>query len=235
MNNNSPDRSKSFSRRGVNHSYPGMYNQPAVPGQYYPVAPPPPPPVSHSRRFLNWYRTRRKRTQFGLGCGLVLAMLFLCTCSLSFASAGASQAGYVSTPTSTASGARLAHGVATPTATTARTPIVTPTATPTATPTPRPTNTPTPRPTATHPAKPAQTPKTCSGAVNGNPWCYNFTPGSLIYSPPASFCTYFACIQSFWNGSGYVVECQDTMYSKSGGHSGSCSHHGGNLRPLYRH
>jgi hypothetical protein len=29
-----------------------------------------------------------------------------------------------------------------------------------------------------------------------------------------------------------VMECQDGMYSKSGGRSGSCSYHGGNLRPL---
>jgi hypothetical protein len=31
------------------------------------------------------------------------------------------------------------------------------------------------------------------------------------------------------------VECSDGMYSQSGGESGSCSHHGGNLRPLYSH
>jgi hypothetical protein len=57
----------------------------------------------------------------------------------------------------------------------------------------------------------------------------------LIYNPLAAFCQYFSCISSFWNGQGYVVECQDAMYSKSGGHSGSCSHHGGNRRPLYSH
>jgi hypothetical protein len=44
---------------------------------------------------------------------------------------------------------------------------------------------------------------------------------------------WFRCIKTFWNGSGYVMECHDGMYSKSGGRSGSCSYHGGNWRPLY--
>lgn len=74
----------------------------------------------------------------------------------------------------------------------------------------------------------------CSG-VNGNPWCYDFNPGNLIYSPPGAFCSYFNCINNFLNGRGYVMECQDGMYSKSGGIQGSCSYHGGNWRPLYSH
>ena len=32
--------------------------------------------------------------------------------------------------------------------------------------------------------------------------------------------------------SGYVEQCKDSMFSKSGGIQGSCSQHGGNLRPL---
>ena len=36
-------------------------------------------------------------------------------------------------------------------------------------------------------------------------------------------------------GTGYVMQCADDMFSLSGGHSGSCSHHGGNKRPLYSH
>jgi hypothetical protein len=70
--------------------------------------------------------------------------------------------------------------------------------------------------------------------VNNNPWCYTLTnTGKLIHSPPGSFCSYFPCIGNFWNGNGYVEKCQDGMYSKSGGIQGSCSHHGGNLQPLY--
>jgi hypothetical protein len=71
--------------------------------------------------------------------------------------------------------------------------------------------------------------------VNGNPWGYDFNPGNYITAPPGAFCTYFSCIASFANGTGYVMECVDGMYSLSGGHSGSCSHHGGNKQPLYSH
>lgn len=90
-----------------------------------------------------------------------------------------------------------------------------------------PTATPTVVPTAT------ATPKPCASPCN--PWGYNFSKGSYIYDPPSDFCSYFDCIDNFWNGRGYVMECQDGMYSKSGGISGSCSHHSGNLRPLYSH
>jgi len=71
--------------------------------------------------------------------------------------------------------------------------------------------------------------------VNNNPWGYNFDNApNYIYSPDLGFCTYFPCIPSFWNQTnGYVEECQDGDYSHSGGVSGSCSSHGGNLRPLY--
>lgn len=87
---------------------------------------------------------------------------------------------------------------------------------------------------ATKPA-PTQPPAPTPCANPCNPWGYNFSPGNYITSPPASFCSYFACIASFWNGAGYVMECQDTMYSKSGGVRGSCSQHGGDLRALYSH
>jgi hypothetical protein len=68
-----------------------------------------------------------------------------------------------------------------------------------------------------------------------NPWGYNFCGrGSYISSPPSSFCSYFDCIPSFWESTnGYVMQCDDGMYSHSGGRSGSCSHHGGNNRALY--
>jgi hypothetical protein len=95
-----------------------------------------------------------------------------------------------------------------------------------------PTSQPTRAPTV---ARPTPTPAPVHKGVNGNPWNYDFTPGNLIYSPPASFCSYFNCIASFWQGKGYVVECTDNTYSKSGGRSGSCSHHGGNKAILYAH
>lgn len=115
-----------------------------------------------------------------------------------------------------------------PTHTATPTPKPTPTATPTPTDTPAPTDTPTPDPTDT--PTPAQT-----TGVNGNPWGYDFVPGNYILQPPAEFCSYFSCIKSFWGGSGYVVECNDGMYSRSGGRTGSCSLHKGEMRPLYSH
>lgn len=70
-----------------------------------------------------------------------------------------------------------------------------------------------------------------------NPWHYNFCCGTLISAPNPSFCQYFTCIKSFWiediPNDGYVVQCQDSMFSLSGGESGACSYHGGELRPLY--
>lgn len=58
-----------------------------------------------------------------------------------------------------------------------------------------------------------------------NPWGYTFDGGSLIFSPPSNFCDYFNCIASFWNGTGYVVQCVDGTFSLSGGRSGVCSSH----------
>lgn len=70
------------------------------------------------------------------------------------------------------------------------------------------------------------------GAENCNPWGYNFTHGTTITDPPRQFCQYFTCINNFFNGRGYVVECRDGVYSKSGGTRNSCSKHRGELRTL---
>jgi hypothetical protein len=103
---------------------------------------------------------------------------------------------------------------------------------PTNTPAPTAKPTPTAQPTPTD--TPVPPPPTCiPGAVNCNPWGYNFNHGSFIYNPPSEFCSYFACISNFDNGSGYVIQCSDGMFSKSGGRSGSCSHHGGEKQILY--
>jgi hypothetical protein len=93
-------------------------------------------------------------------------------------------------------------------------------------------------PTTTRPPSPKPAPKpvalpTCGAAAN--PWGYNFCGrGSVIADPPGSFCDFFDCIPSFWESTnGYVMQCDDLMFSHSGGRSGSCSHHGGNNRALY--
>ncbi len=81
-------------------------------------------------------------------------------------------------------------------------------------------------------AKAAPTPPPPCQAVNNNPWGFCFQVGSYIHNPPSDFCSYFNCIDSFWDGRGYVEECSDMTYSKSGGIQGSCSYHGGNYRAL---
>ncbi|MFL6136555.1 MAG: hypothetical protein ACJ74O_02000 [Frankiaceae bacterium] len=92
-------------------------------------------------------------------------------------------------------------------------------------PTVKPTPTPTPKPTHA-------VPSTCGAPKN--PWGYNFCgSGSLIYHPAPDVCGYFDCIDYFDNGVGYMIECSDGTYSMSGGRSGRCSHHGGELREVY--
>jgi hypothetical protein len=67
-----------------------------------------------------------------------------------------------------------------------------------------------------------------------NPYGYNYCGrGSRIYDPKPDVCAYFDCIDNFWNGVGYMIECNDGMVSMSGGRRGSCSHHGGNKRTVY--
>jgi hypothetical protein len=111
----------------------------------------------------------------------------------------------------------------------------TPTATLAATATSKPTIAPTKPAGGTTPVSSGPGPASHKTGVNGNPWGYDFNPGDVIASPPGDFCAYFACIASFWSGNGYVMECQDQTYSKSGGIRGSCSRHGGDMRPLYQH
>jgi hypothetical protein len=88
-------------------------------------------------------------------------------------------------------------------------------------------------PAARRPApKPSPAASTCG--AQANPWGYNFCArGSVIYSPATDVCSYFNCIASFYNGTGYMAECNDGTYSMSGGHQGACSHHSGENRPVY--
>jgi hypothetical protein len=106
--------------------------------------------------------------------------------------------------------------------------------TPPAQPTPPP-PAPTPAPSVPNaaPPQPTQPDINLCGAP-ANPWKYTYCGGQLITSPPSNLCSVFACISSFWNQTrGYVIQCSDGLLSHSGGRRGSCSSHGGNLRPLY--
>lgn len=81
-------------------------------------------------------------------------------------------------------------------------------------------------------ANPSLTPAVTG--INGNPWGYNFDRGELIHNPPSDFCEYyFHCIPTFEDEGGYVVQCKDLQFSKSGGFPDSCSQDGGVKRPLY--
>ena len=73
--------------------------------------------------------------------------------------------------------------------------------------------------------------------VNNNPWGYNFEPGQLIYNPPAQFCFYFKCVQDFYSqwAHGYVVECNDSSFSRNGGTQYACARDYGVKRKLYAH
>lgn len=104
-------------------------------------------------------------------------------------------------------------------------------------PSPSPSQAPTPSPSpkvVIPPPSPPPAPVANTCGAPTNPWGYNFCGGSLIYSPPNDFCSYFNCIPSFWKSTnGYVDECTDGTYSHSGGRQGACSHHQGEMRPLY--
>ena len=66
-----------------------------------------------------------------------------------------------------------------------------------------------------------------------NPYGFNYCGrGADVTSPPADICNYFSCIANFNKGVGYMAECNDGMVSMSGGRKNSCSHHGGELRPV---
>jgi len=209
------------------------YGQPTVGEFQYP--PPYNAPQRRRSGFRQWYRTRTRKTKLGLGCGgAIIAILLLSVCIIA-ASAASGIGTQAPTPTT-----GLVAVQASPTVL-QDTPTPVPTQQPTPTPTPKPILKPTIAPThAVQPTKapPPPTPKPCQ-AVNGNPWCYNFNPGNLIYYPPSGFCNYFNCIASFYQsddpGDGYIVECNDGTYGQSGGERGACSYHGGVMRPLYSH
>jgi hypothetical protein len=212
--------------------YQQSYNAPTSPH----IQPPPYQYHTSPRRpsgFRNWFSTRSRKSKIGLRYGIMIAAFLLCICAAS--ACGSNNLATTPTPTPTTGHVTILDtptvNIPTDTPTLPPTPMPTPTRKPTPTPTLKPT--PKPQPTQP-PVQPTPTQQACQG-VNNNPWCFDFNPGNLIYNPPSAFCNYFNCIANFWNGRGYVKECQDGMYSKSGGIQGSCSHHGGNLRNLYSH
>jgi hypothetical protein len=56
------------------------------------------------------------------------------------------------------------------------------------------------------------------------------TVGSYSHATDGEFCSAHSCIGSFTTEGGAIVECSDGTYSHSGGISGACSDHGGELK-----
>lgn len=177
--------------------------------------------VQQSKTLWSRFRGMPRVNQILIAVAAAMVVM-VCSCCSCVGLAGALNGGSPTAQSTATSGNTGSLGQKTSATATATKTKATPTAQPTATAVP----------TAT--AKPQPKPTCIPGAVNCNPWGYNFTHGSRIYSPPGGFCGYFNCISSFWNGSGYVVQCQDGTYSKSGGHTGSCSRHGGDKRALLK-
>ncbi len=200
------------------------------------------------------WNTLKRRTRLLLLASFLVALLSVCSCfgvSLLTGAmavfpvtpvvthrATATSVAQIVIPTATRETVRLVPtatlrpAIATPKPT--DTPQPTATSLPTETPVPTaiPTQAPTAAPTQP-PVQPTATP--AHTGIDGNPWGYDFSLGTPIYSPPSTFCSYFSCIANFWNGHGYVEECVDTTYSLSGGIRGVCSHHGGAAQELYSH
>ncbi len=186
-----------------------------------------PPPQSRPVRWLarqkpaRWFVRQKKSMQVLACCVILFLQMIFCGSLTSLMPSASAQPADVAPTATSAPVAQIAptHAVAT------RAPSPVPTRKPTVH----------VQPTSKPTSKPQPTKKPSCQGVNGNPWCYSFSSGRLIYSPASSFCSYFSCIPTFWNGRGYVIECQDGDYSKSGGIRGSCSHHGGDQRALYAH
>jgi hypothetical protein len=202
-----------------------MNNDPTSPYSFIPPPPPKPPWwrvwFSMSPEMVNyrqrWGKTKKGKLFVGGGC-LIMTFLLCGSCGLC---ATMSNATNHNDQVSKASPTVIAPKRVTPT--------------PKQTLKPTPTTKPTPTPTPTlESAQPTQPPAPdCDGTLISDV-CYTFTGGSLVYSPVLDFCSYFSCISNFGNGAGYVVQCNDGVFSKSGGRPGSCSGHGGNMRPIYQ-
>lgn len=190
-------------------------------------------PLIQPARASIWqrYQSLDRLAQIGVWCVAASLILFLFVCSLGAITGLKTAAGQGVAVLSTAQATTptVVQNQAQPTAVQPDPTPVPPTPVP-------PTPTPTSMPQAATPV-PVQPTRVLTG-VNGNPWGYDFvSPGHVITNPPAGFCSgqYFQCTSHFSAGQGYVVQCNDGLYSKWGGHPDVCSSHGGYKHTLYSH
>ncbi len=89
-------------------------------------------------------------------------------------------------------------------------------------------------PWATASPKPKESPKTerrCGAPAN--PMGYDFCGGERIRKPAREVCDHFDCVPGFWDGRGYLVQCENGKVSLAGGSPRACGLHGGVRRTVW--
>ncbi|MGC5020342.1 hypothetical protein [Micromonospora sp. DT47] len=86
--------------------------------------------------------------------------------------------------------------------------------------------------TAASPVVPIPVPADRCGAPE-NGYGYNYCGGSLVHEPAPDVCSYFVCVEGFWEGRGYLTVCEDGRVGMVGGRAGTCPERGGRKEPVY--
>ncbi|MFJ8577195.1 hypothetical protein [Micromonospora sp. NPDC093277] len=66
-----------------------------------------------------------------------------------------------------------------------------------------------------------------------NPYGYDFCGGQRIRRPARGVCDWFDCVQGFWSGKGWLVQCRDGTVSLTGGERDACAGHRGFRRTIW--
>ncbi|WP_130332268.1 hypothetical protein [Micromonospora kangleipakensis] len=66
-----------------------------------------------------------------------------------------------------------------------------------------------------------------------NPYGYNYCGGSLVRDPAPGVCSWFVCVDGFWQGRGYLTVCEDGRVGMVGGTTGTCPERAGRKEPVY--
>ncbi|MEU5941867.1 hypothetical protein ABZ807_22385 [Micromonospora sp. NPDC047548] len=88
-----------------------------------------------------------------------------------------------------------------------------------------------PKPRRPSPAPPQPRERRCGAPAN--PVGYDFCGGTRIRRPDHRVCDYFDCVQDFWAGRGYLVQCRDGAVSLTGGRRDACADHRGVKRTVF--
>ncbi|RIV36027.1 hypothetical protein [Micromonospora radicis] len=65
-----------------------------------------------------------------------------------------------------------------------------------------------------------------------NPMGYDFCGGEKVREPDPGVCDHFDCVPGFWEGRGYLVQCENGKFSRAGGSPRACGLHGGVRRTV---